>query len=81
MSRDRLLERFLRYVQVDTTAGEPGGDYPSSQGQLVLGKLLLEEMRAMGIADAEQDAFGLRYGTVPGVQAAPVVALHSHLDT
>lgn len=81
MSRDRLLERFLRYVQVDTTAGEPGGDYPSSPGQLVLGKLLLDEMQAMGIADAEQDAFGLLYGTVPGVETAPVIALNSHLDT
>lgn len=81
MSRDRLLERFLRYVKLDTTAGEPGGDYPSSPGQLVLGKLLLEEMRAMGIADAEQDGFGLLYGTVPGVETAPVIALNSHLDT
>ena len=45
----RLLDRFLRYVQIDTTAGEPRPTYPSSPGQLVLGKLLAEELRQMGL--------------------------------
>ena len=66
MSRERLLNRFLKYTQIDTTAGEPGEKYPSSDGQMVLGKLLAEEMQAMGIADAAQDKFGIVYGTVPG---------------
>ncbi|GAA4430106.1 peptidase T [Bremerella cremea] len=82
MSRERLLERFLKYVQIDTTAGVPGAKYPSSDGQLVLGKLLAEEMQAMGISDAQQDEFGIVYGTVPGsVTDCPVVALNSHVDT
>lgn len=82
MSRERLLNRFLKYTQIDTTAGEPGEKYPSSDGQLVLGKLLAEEMREMGITDAEQDKFGLVYGTVPGkVSSCPIVALNSHVDT
>lgn len=82
MSRERLLNRFLKYTQIDTTAGEPGEKYPSSDGQLVLGKLLAEEMREMGITDAEQDKFGLVYGTVPGkVSSCPIVAFNSHVDT
>lgn len=82
MSRDRLLERFLKYTEVDTTAGQPGGKYPSSDGQLVLGQMLAQELRDMGLADAEQDEFGLVYATVPGkVVGCPVVALNAHLDT
>jgi tripeptide aminopeptidase len=80
---DRLLDRFLRYVQIDTTAGEPGGEYPSSPGQWTLGKLLVEELHVLGIRDATQDEFGLVLATVPGTvtHPAPVVAFNAHLDT
>jgi len=82
MSRERLLQRFLKYTQIDTTAGHPGGDYPSSPGQLVLGKVLTDELLKMGVVDADQDEFGLVYGTVQGtVMGCPVVALNSHVDT
>lgn len=82
MSRERLLQRFLKYTQIDTTAGHPGGDYPSSQGQRVLGKVLTDELIKMGVVDADQDQFGLVYGTVQGkVMGCPVVALNSHVDT
>ncbi len=82
MNKQRLLERFLQYVQINTTAVEESGTYPSSPGQLELGKLLVEQMRAMGIADAAQDQFGIVMGTVPGnVDGAPVVAFNSHVDT
>jgi tripeptide aminopeptidase len=83
----RLLGRFLRYVQIDTTAVEGAGSYPSSPGQLVLGKLLADELREMGIKDAEHDDRGLVWATVPatarpqGNQPLPVVALNAHLDT
>jgi tripeptide aminopeptidase len=84
---DRLLQRFLRYVQIDTTAGEPGGTYPSSPGQLVLGKLLADELRQMGLADVEFTPQGLVYATVPSTLDAaatkntPVVAFNAHIDT
>jgi tripeptide aminopeptidase len=83
INSDRLLERFLRYVQIDTTAGEPGGTYPSSPGQLVLGKLLMEELLALGIKDAVQDEHGVVYATVPGTvkHKTPVVAFNAHVDT
>ncbi|TWT33066.1 peptidase T [Blastopirellula retiformator] len=82
MTRKRLLDRFLRYVQVDTTAGSPGKEYPSSKGQLKLGKMLADEMRAFGISNAEQDEFGIIYAELPGnVPDAPAVAFCAHLDT
>jgi len=84
---DRLLQRFLRYVQIDTTAGEPGRTYPSSPGQLVLGKLLAEELLQMGLTDVEFTSQGLVYATVPSTldaaatKSAPVVAFNAHIDT
>jgi tripeptide aminopeptidase len=87
INHQRLLGRFLRYVRIDTTAGEPGGTYPSSQGQLVLGKLLADELREMGVKDVEHDATGLVWATLPatsglaGAADLPVVAFNAHLDT
>jgi len=83
MLPDRLLQRFLRYVQVDTTAADGSSSYPSSPGQLTLGAMLAEELRAMGLADVEQDRHGLVWGTVPATvpHAAPVIALNAHVDT
>lgn len=82
MNKPRILERFLQYVKINTTAVEESGKYPSSDGQLEIGKLLVEQMKSMGIADAEQDPWGIVYGTIPGnVAGAPVVAFNSHVDT
>ena len=83
MNADRLLQRFLNYVQVDTTAQPDAADYPSSPGQLELGKQLVEELRELGIDDARQDEHGIVTGTlVANVdREVPVVALCAHLDT
>lgn len=82
VDQERLLQRFLRYVQVDTTAIEDAGRYPSSEGQLALGRMLVEELRAMGIEDVAHDEFGLVYATLPGNRAeSAVVAFNSHVDT
>jgi len=87
INHQRLLGRFLRYVQIDTTACDDAGKYPSSPGQLVLGKLLADELKEMGLADVEHDAHGLVWATVPATkspaagQPLPVVALNAHLDT
>ncbi|MFN9541371.1 MAG: hypothetical protein ACK6A8_19240 [Planctomycetota bacterium] len=45
MNRQRLLNRFLQYVRIDTTANEQTSNYPSTPGQLELGRLLLEQLR------------------------------------
>ena len=83
INADRLLARFLRYVVIDTTAGRDANVYPSSPGQLELGRLLVRELRETGVQDVEQDAHGLIWGTVPATtrRAVPVVAFNSHLDT
>jgi tripeptide aminopeptidase len=83
INRQRLLERFLRYVRVDTTA-KPGADsYPSSAGQLELGRILVQELKAMGAEDPHQDEHGLVWATVPANIEGPVptILLNSHVDT
>lgn len=77
-----LLERFLRYVKVETTAVELTDDYPSSPGQRELGRLLADELRALNVSDVEHDANGLVWGTVPGnVAGAPTICWLAHVDT
>ena len=77
-----LLDRFLRYVAIDTQAVENAATYPSSANQLVLGEMLRDELRAMGLGDARQTEFGIVHATIPGnVPGAPVVAFNSHVDT
>lgn len=80
---DTLLDRFCRYVRIDTQANESAGTYPSSPGQLALGRLLVEELRAMGLQDAEQDKHGIIMATVPATvnRSVPVIAFNSHVDT
>jgi tripeptide aminopeptidase len=77
-----LLDRFLRYVRIDTQADERSATYPSSPGQLELGRVLRDELAAMGYADARQTEFGIVHATVPAtVPGAPTVALIAHVDT
>ena len=79
---DTLLDRFLRYVKVDTQADERSSTYPSTPWQLELGRMLRDELLAMGYADARQTEFGIVHATIPGnVPGAPVIALNSHVDT
>jgi tripeptide aminopeptidase len=83
MDTQRLLQRFLRYVRIDTTARDDTDDYPSSPGQIELGRLLVGELQAIGLSDACQDDHGIVLATIPGgsKDSPPVVALCAHLDT
>ena len=83
INRDRLLERFLRYVVVATTSDPDADCYPSSAGQWELGKILVHELLEMGLADSSQDAHGLVWATLPvnGSPDAPTIAWNAHLDT
>ncbi len=83
INRERLLARFLRYVRIDTTAIEGADRYPSSPGQMVLGAMLVDELRALGLEDASQSEHGIVIATVPSrhADAAPVVAFNAHFDT
>ena len=76
-----VTERFLRYVSFDTQSDEFSETCPSTQKQRLLGAALVEEMQAMGIADAFMDGHGYVYGTVPGDPKLPVIGLIAHMDT
>ena len=76
-----VLERFLKYVSFDTMSDEFSETCPSSEKQKVLGAYLVEEMKAMGIADAHMDEHGYVYGTVPGDPKLPTIGLIAHMDT
>lgn len=78
-----LLDRFCRYVRVDTQADEQSTTYPSTPGQLELGKRLTEELKALGLQDAHQDEHGLVFATLPSTvsHSVPVMAWNAHLDT
>ena len=78
----RAYERFLKYIQFDTTSNENNEHCPSSEGQLVFGRYLVEEMKAMGISDAHIDAHGYVYGTIPANrEGQSVIGLIAHMDT
>ena len=76
-----VSERFLRYVGYHTTSDEFSETCPSTDKQKVLGAALVEEMLAMGIADAHMDKNGYVYGTVPGDPNLPTIGLIAHMDT
>ena len=76
-----VLERFLRYVRIDTQAVEGSSTYPSSAKQLDLSRLLLSELRDLGLEDAELTEHGYVFATLPGVVERPLVGLIAHVDT
>jgi len=78
-----LLDRFLRYVRVDTqSARGPRAQSPSTRGQLDLGRMLAAELRAIGLEDAFLDDNGYVVATLPAtVEDAPVIGLIAHVDT
>jgi tripeptide aminopeptidase len=79
---DEVLERFLRYVVIDTQSDPDSKSYPSTAKQLDLSRLLVDELREIGLGDVELTAPGYVFATVPGTVAdAPVVGLIAHVDT
>ncbi len=76
------LERFLRYVRIDTQSQYGSKTYPSTPKQLELSRLLVDELRALGLDDVELTEHGYVLATVPGTaEAAPTIALIAHVDT
>jgi len=77
-----VLERFLRYVRIDTQSDRAHAQSPSTPGQLELGRLLVDELREIGLEDAALDANGFVTATLPGnVPDARAVGLLAHVDT
>jgi len=82
---EEVLERFLRYVVVDTQSDPTSTTYPSTEKQLDLSRLLVEELRQIGLDDVELTEPGYVFATVPGTpgsaEGAPTVGLIAHVDT
>jgi tripeptide aminopeptidase len=78
-----VTDRFLRYVKIDTQSDPESPTIPSTAKQKNLGKVLVEELKAMGIKDAELDEFGYIYATIPATsnKKPPVLCFCSHMDT
>ncbi len=87
--RQKVLDRFARYVQVGTSSREaaPADRCPSTPGQLDLARLLHEELVALGASDVVTSEGGYVYATIPSLPAAgvpvklPIIGLMAHLDT
>ncbi len=77
------VDRFLRYVQIDTQSDPDSTTCPSTEKQKNLGKVLVAELLQMGVKDAHMDEFGYVYGTIESTSSrrAPVICFCSHMDT
>ncbi|MDO5028197.1 MAG: peptidase T [Bacillota bacterium] len=77
-----IVERFLKYIAIDTKSDETSDTCPSTPGQLELGKILVEDMKAIGLTDVFQDSNGYVYGSLKGnLEKAPVIGFVAHMDT
>lgn len=76
-------ERFMRYVQIDTQSDPQSSSYPTTEKQKDLSRVLAEELKQMGIADAAMDEYGYVYATIPSTsdKKTPVICFCAHVDT
>lgn len=76
-------DRFLRYVTIDTQSNPSSKTNPSTDKQKSLGRMLVQELLSIGIADAHLDEYGYVYATIPGNtdKQVPVICFCSHMDT
>jgi len=81
---DKLLSRFLRYVQIDTQSDETSKTFPSTSGQLVLLEMLKQELSELGAADVQMTRHGYVMASIPAntrKARVPTVAFLAHVDT
>ena len=80
---EKVTDKFLRYVAVETTSDENGTTHPSSLKELDLARMLVREMKQLGIADASLDENGYVMGTIPSNldRKVPVLGFIAHVDT
>ncbi|MGE5361417.1 MAG: peptidase T [Bacteroidales bacterium] len=88
-ARESLLDRFCRYVQVDTQSNDKSQTYPSTEGQKDLLRLLVTDLQAAGLQDAAMDEHGYVMATLPSnipeghaaFGKVPTIGLLAHVDT
>ena len=78
-----VLDRFIRYVQIDTQSARDSETYPSTAKQMDLLRLLAEELKQIGLQDVRMDRYGYVTATLPANngKASPVVGFLAHVDT
>jgi tripeptide aminopeptidase len=78
-----VVDRFLRYAKIDTQSDPESTTFPSTEKQKNLGRLLVEELKAIGISDVEMDKHGYVYATLPSNtdKDVPTICFCSHMDT
>lgn len=85
MLENKVMQRFLRYVQIDTQSSETSQTFPSTAKQKVFGKMLAEELKEMQVEDVYFDSeYGYVYGTIPASKdqsQKPAIAMLAHMDT
>ena len=77
-------ERFIRYAKIDTTADPNSTTFPSSEIQKDLGRLLVNELKALGASDVEMDKWGYVFATIPSNSDklnVPTICFCAHMDT
>lgn len=81
--KNKLLERFIKYISFPTTSNEVSESYPSTNTQLVFGDYLVEELRAIGMQDVKKDQYGYVTATLPAnvESQSPVIGFIAHMDT
>ena len=80
----RAYERLLKYVKVHTTSDPNSGTHPSTLRQFDLAKILVEELKELGLTDAHVDEHCYVYGSIPatpGCEDKPALGLIAHMDT
>lgn len=82
-TQQKLQERFIKYVQIDTQSDADSPTCPSTEKQKNLGKVLVQELLDLGIKDAHLDDFGYVYATIAAStdKKVPVICFCSHMDT
>ncbi|HEX2394598.1 MAG TPA: peptidase T [Bacteroidales bacterium] len=80
---DKLVERFIRYVKVNTRSDENSKTWPSTPGQITLANMLAEELREIGLSDVSVDEYAYVMATLPEniENKVPVIGFLAHLDT
>ena len=80
---DTVLDRFLRYVVIDTQSDPASSAQPTTEKQKDLGRVLVEELLEIGLSDAHLDEYGYVYATIPANtdKSVPVICFCSHMDT
>ena len=77
---NKNIERFIRYAKIDTQADEKSLTVPSTEKQKNLSRLLVDELKELGLNDAYMDEFGIVYAHLDG-EGDEVIGLNAHVDT